>query len=47
MLLFSGGGSVVIDLLFIVSPIDCGGFVFRFCFVMQYLVSLIVLQSSC
>ena len=32
--------------LFIVAPIVCGGFVFGPCFVMQYLVFFLVLQSS-
>ena len=32
--------------LFIVAPIDCEFFVFCPCFVMQYLVSFLFLQSS-
>ena len=35
-----------IDVLLIVAPILCGGSVFGPCFVMQYLVSFLVLQSS-
>ena len=37
------GGTVVVDPLFIVDPIVCGGFVFGPCFVMSFLV----LQSTC
>ena len=38
---FSGGGSAVVDLLFIVAPIVCvgGGSVFGPCFTIQYFVS--------
>ena len=39
------GGSVVVESLFIDAPIVCGGTVFGPCFVMQYLVSYLVLQS--
>ena len=35
--LFYDGGSVVVDSLFIVAPIICGGSVFGPYFVMQYL----------
>ena len=38
--LFEGGGSVVVDLLFIVAPIVCGSSVFSPCFVIQYFVSI-------
>ena len=38
--------SVVVDSLFIVAPIVCVFFVFGPCFVVQYLVSFLVLQSS-
>ena len=39
--------SVDVDtLLFSVAPINCVRFVFDPCFVMQYLVSFLVLQSS-
>ena len=37
------GGSVVVDSLFIVAPIVCEGILFGPCFVMQYLVSFLVL----
>ena len=37
---------VVVDLLFFVAPIVCGNPVFSPCFVMHYLVSFLVLQSS-
>ena len=40
------GGSVVVDSLFLVAPIVCGCSVFGPYFVMQYLVSILVLQSS-
>ena len=43
---FEGGGSVVVDYLFIVAPIVCGGSVFAPCFIMQYFVSFLVLKSS-
>ena len=33
--------------LFVVAPIVCVGFVLGPCFVLQYFVSLLVLQSSC
>ena len=39
--------SVVVDSLFIVATIVCGCFVFCPCFVVQYIVSFLVLQSSC
>ena len=43
----AGGGSiVVVDLMFIVAPIVCLGFVFVSCSVMYYFVSFLVLQSS-
>ena len=44
----SSGSVIVIDSLFIVAPIVCGGFVFGPCFVGQCLVSFkfLVLQSS-
>ena len=38
--IFSGGGSVVVDFLFIVTPIV------GVCFVVRYFMSIIVLQSS-
>ena len=38
----NGGGSVVVDSRLIVDPIVCGGP----CFVMQYIVSFLVLRSS-
>ena len=38
-------GSVVVDSLFNVAPIVNGGSAFGPCFVMQYLVSFLVLQS--
>ena len=42
-----GGGSVVAELLFIVAPIVLWeGYAFGPCFVMQYLVLVLVLQSS-
>ena len=44
--LFCGDGSVVVDSSFIVAPIVCKGSVFGPSFVMQYLVSFLVLQSS-
>ena len=37
--------AAVVDSLFIVNPIVCEGFVFGPCFVGQYLLSLLVLQS--
>ena len=37
---------VVLDSLFIEAPIVCGGSLFGPCFVMQYLVSFLALQSS-
>ena len=37
---------MVVDLLFNLAPIVCEGSVFRPCFVMQYFVSFLVLQSS-
>ena len=37
----------VVDSLLIVAPIVLVGFVFGTCFVMQYLVFFLVLQSSC
>ena len=43
---FLGGGSIVVNLLFGVLPIGCGGSVFVFCFVVHYFVSFQVLQSS-
>ena len=39
-------GSVVDDSLFMAAPIVYRGSVFGLCFVMQYLVSFLVLQSS-
>ena len=39
------GSVVVVDALFIVAPVFSGNFVFVPCFVMQYLVSFLVLQS--
>ena len=33
---FKGDGSVVVDSLFIVPPLDCGGSVFGACFFMHY-----------
>ena len=44
-LAFKGGGSVVVDLLFNVPPIVCGGYLFGF-FCMHYFMSILVLQSS-
>ena len=44
--LILGGGSVVVDSLFNVAPIVCWGFVFCPSFVMHYLLSFLVLQSS-
>ena len=44
--LFWVGGSVVVDSLFIVASVILWGFVFGPCFVMQYLVSYLVFQSS-
>ena len=38
--------AVVVDSLFRVAPIVCGGSVFCPCFVMQYLMSFLVWQSS-
>ena len=43
---FYGGGSVVVDSLFYVLLIVCGGSVFGLYFIMHYLVSFLVLQSS-
>ena len=40
--MFLDHGSVVVELLFIAAPIDCGDFVFDSCFVMQYFVSFVV-----
>ena len=39
------GGSVVVDLLFYVPPIACGGSVFGLCFGKHYFMSCLVLQS--
>ena len=39
------GSVVVVDLLFIVAPDVCQGFVLCPCFVTQYLLSFLVLQS--
>ena len=36
--------SVVVDSLFIVAPMVCGGSVFGHCLVIQYLVSFLVVQ---
>ena len=36
----AGGGSVVVDFLFIVVPIVCWGSVFGPCFVIKYFVSV-------
>ena len=44
-LAFTGGGSVVVDLLFNVPPKVCGGYVLVF-FGMHYFMSFLVLQSS-
>ena len=41
-----GGGSLVVDSLVFVPYIVCGGYVFGPCFVMDYVVSFLVLQSS-
>ena len=41
-----GGGSVIVDSLFIVALSVCGSFVFGPCFLMQYLTSFLVLQLS-
>ena len=41
-----GGGSVLVDSLFNVPHIVCGGSEFGPCFVRHYLVSSVVLQSS-
>ena len=41
-----GGGSAVVNQLFIVARIVCGGSMLGLCFVLQYLVSFLVLQSS-
>ena len=41
---FEGGGSVVVDLLFIVAPIVV--VVIVICFVVRYCMSILVLQSS-
>ena len=41
-----GGSVVIVDSLFNVAPIVCGGSVFGPCFVVQYIVSFLVLQSS-
>ena len=43
---FSGGGSVVVNSLFVVAPIVCGEFVFGPCVLMQHLVSFLVLHLS-
>ena len=40
-----GGGSVVVDLLFNVPPIVCGGYLLVF-FCIHYFMSILVLQSS-
>ena len=40
------GYVVVVDSLGIHAPIVCGGSVFNSCFVMQYLVSFLVLKPS-
>ena len=40
----NSGSSVVVDSLFIVAPIVLWGFVY--CFVVQYLMSFLVLHSS-
>ena len=39
------GGSVVVDLLFYVPHIVCGGSMFGLCFGMHYFMSCLVLQS--
>ena len=39
-----GGGSVVVDSMFIAASVVCGSFVFGHCFI-QYFMSLICLQS--
>ena len=44
--LLKGDGYVVVDSLFVVAAIVCLGLVFGPCFVMQYLVSFLMLQSS-
>ena len=41
------GSPVVVGSLFIVALIVCGGSMFGSCFVIQYLVYFLVLQSSC
>ena len=43
---FEGGGSILVNSLFYVPPIVCGGSVLGIYFVMHYLVSFLVLQSS-
>ena len=43
---FLGDGSVVVDSLFIIAAVVCGSSLFGLCFVLQYLVSFLVLQSS-
>ena len=46
MTLDAVGGPAVVDSLLVVAPIACGGSVFGPCFVIHYLVSVLVLQSS-
>ena len=41
-----GDGYVVVDSFSIVAHIVCWGFVFYPCFIMQYLVSFLVLEPS-
>ena len=40
------GSDVVVDSLFYILPIVCGGSAFGLCFIMHYLVNFLVLQSS-
>ena len=46
MFFFVLGGSVVVDLLFNLPPIVCGGFCVVLCIAMHYFVSYLVLQPS-
>ena len=43
---FQGSGCVVVDALFSVTAIVCGGFVFGSCFVVHILLPFLVLQLS-
>ena len=47
LLSFKSRDSVVVDSLFVVAPIVCVGFVLGPCFVMWFIVSFLVLPSSC